>query len=154
MKGRSEKHNVAYAMLKLMMRYMEIDHKVQNFGTNVPIHHSEIHIISAIAESPGIHIRGLAEQIGVASASISETVRKLVNKELVRKEVSPNNQSRLSLFVTKKGELAHEEHRKYHKILEDMAQDELAAATDEQIAFINQFLGNLLVRLDGFEDKI
>lgn len=141
-------------MLKLVMRYMEIDHTVQNYGTNVPIYHSEIHIVSAIAENPGIHIRGLAELLGVANPSVSETVRKLEKKELVRKEVSPNNQSRLSLYVTKKGELAHEEHRKYHKVLEDMAEDELAGASDEQVAFVTGFLQNLLQRLDGFEEKI
>lgn len=150
----NDRKTVAYSMLNLMMRYMEIDQKVQNFGTNVSIYHSEIHIVSAIAEHPGIHIRGLAEQMGVASASISETVRKLEKKELIRKEVSPTNRSRLSLYVTKKGELAHEEHRRYHKILDDMTQEELMEASEEQVAFINEFLSHLLVRLEGFEDRI
>lgn len=141
-------------MLKLVMRYIEIDRRVQNFGTDVPIYHSEIHIVSAIAEHPGIHIKGLAEQMSVASASISEIVRKLHQKELVRKEVSPDNQSRLSLFLTKKGELAHEEHRKYHQMLEDMAERELAEASDEQVNFVTEFFTSLLDQLEGFEEKI
>lgn len=154
MQERNDRQKVAYTMLKLVMRYLEIDHTVRNFGTDVPIYHAEIHIVSAISQHPGIHIRGLAEEMGIASASVSETVRKLEKKGLVRKEVSPNNQSRLSLYVTKKGELAHKEHRKYHKMLEDMTENELATASNEQVAFVTSFLTNLLKGLEGFEEKI
>jgi DNA-binding MarR family transcriptional regulator len=154
MSDQTARRNVSYAILKLVMRYLELDKKVQNYGTNVPIYHAEVHVVSAIADNPGIHIRGLAEQLGMASASVSETVHKLEQKGLVRKEVSPANQSRLCLYVTTKGELAHEEHRKYHRLLEDMAEDELAGATDDQVRFVTEFLQHLLVRLTGFEEQI
>ena len=154
MHEKNHRQNVSYAVLKLVMRYIEIDHWVQNYGTDVPIYRSEIHIVSAVAENPGIHVRGLAELLKIATPSVSEAVRKLEKKGLIRKEVSPGNQSRLALYVTKKGELAHEEHRKYHKILETMAEEELAGASDEQVAFVTGFLQNLLKRLEGFEENI
>ena len=154
MREKNDRQNVSYAVLKLVMRYIEIDRAVRNYGTNVPIYRSEIHIVSAIAENPGIHVRGLAELLRIATPSVSEAVRKLEKKDLIRKEVSPGNQSRLALYVTKKGELAHAEHRKYHKILETMTEEELAGASDDQVAFVTGFLQNLLKRLEGFEEGI
>ncbi len=154
MKERSIRQQVSYSLLKLVMRYIDLDHQVQNFGTNVPIYNSEIHMVSAIAKNPGIHVRGLAEKLNISTPSVSEIVRKLEKKDLVRKEVSSGNQSRLALYVTTKGELAHEEHIKYHRILEDMVNEELAESSDEQAAFVNSFLQNLITKLDGFVDKI
>ena len=154
MEERNIRQGVSYSVLKLARRYMELDGCVHNYGTNVSIYHSEIHLVSAIARNPGIHVRGLAERMGVASASVSETVRKLEKKGLVRKEISPDNQSRLSLYLTKKGELAHEEHTRYHKILEHIVEDALSDASDAQVEFITTFFADLLKRMDGFEDMI
>lgn len=41
-----------------------------------------------------------------------------------------------------------------HRMLEDMAENELVNASDEQVNFITDFLQNLLKQLDGFEEKI
>lgn len=154
MKEHPDKQEVSYAILRLMTRYMQIDKKTQTYGTNVPIYHTEIHIVSAIAENPGIHVRGLAEYFRYSSASVSEVIRKLEKKNLVRKETYSKNRSRLSLYVTKKGELAHEEHQKYHRMLEAMVEEELDGLTNEQINSFISLLHNLYIKMEGFEDKI
>lgn len=45
-------------------------------------------------------------------------------------------------------------HRKHHKILETMAEEEPAGASDEQMVFVIHFPQNLLGRLEGFEENI
>lgn len=154
LKKRTNKQEVSYAMLRLITRYMEIDKKTQNYGTNVSIHHAEIHMVSAIAENPGIHVRGLAEHFNISSASVSELIRKLEKKNLIRRETDSSNLSRLSLHLTKKGELAHEEHMKYHRMLEEMVEDELNDFTDEQINSYINFFHKLTEKMEGYEDLI
>jgi DNA-binding MarR family transcriptional regulator len=63
--------------LKIIAGYEEFIKTARNYGTDVAIHYSEIHIISAIAKNPGIHISGLAAHFGYTRGSVSEIVGKL-----------------------------------------------------------------------------
>ena len=141
---------VSYSLLRLVVRYMELDKQMHRFGTDTPIYHSEIHLISAIAQNPDIHVRGLAEQLGVTSASVSEMINKLQKKGLVQKSTDKNNLSRLNLSLTDKGRLAHEEHMRYHEELNQIISAELAGASGEQVAFLHDFCDHMRERIDNF----
>lgn len=141
---------VTYGLINLVMRYIELDKQMHNFGTDVVIHHSEIHLISAIAINPDVHIRGLAEKMGITSASVSEMISKLQKKGLVQKNVDKDNLSRLRLSLTTKGQLAHEEHMRYHEELNRIVADELKGTSEEQIAFLHEFCDHIRERLSSF----
>lgn len=147
---REGKEAVPYSLLHLVMSYMNLDKKIRYYGTDTPISNSEIHIISAIADNPEIHIRGLAEKLGITSASVSEMISRMQKKGLVEKRIDKKNLSRLNLFLTEKGKLAHREHRKYHDELNRMVNDELEGVSAEQIAFLNSFLENMAKRMNDF----
>lgn len=142
---------VSYSLLSLVMRYMELDKQIRNFGTGTPIYHSEIHLISAIADNPDIHIRGLAERLGVTSASVSEMISKLQKKGLVQKDTDEGNLSRLKLTLTTEGRLAHKEHLRYHEELDRIIAAELADVPDEQVAFLKAFCDHVRERMDKFK---
>lgn len=144
------KEAVPYSLLHLVTSYVELDKKIRYYGTDVPIYNSEIHLISAIANNPEIHIRGLAEKFGITSASVSEMISKMQKKGLVEKHIDKDNLSRIKLSLTEKGMLAHREHRKYHDELNCMVGDELNGASEEQIEFLNFFLGNMARRMNEF----
>lgn len=148
----SKTRHVSVVLLDLKTRYAEIEKVVRNFGTNVSIHKAEIYVVSAIASSPGIHVRGLAELLEITSASASEIVQKLEKKGLVYKKTDVNNLSRFLLYLTKKGEFAHEEHMRYHQILYAMIEDELTNASEEQLDFLVTFLSGLASRFEGIEE--
>lgn len=147
---RSGTESVSYSLLRLVMRYMELDKQMRNFGTDSPIYHSEIHLISEIAKNPDIHIRGLAEQLGITSASVSEMISKLQKKGLVQKSTDKRNLSRLNLSLTDKGRLAHEEHVRYHEELNQMIAAELKDASSDQIAFLHEFCDRMRERIMNF----
>ncbi|NLG02416.1 MAG: MarR family transcriptional regulator [Clostridia bacterium] len=142
---------VPYSMLKLIMRYLELDRKTQYYGTDKPIYYSEIHMISAIAQKPDINVKGLAEEFKITSASVSEMLTKLNKKGMVNKAVDKNHPVSLKLSLTEKGKRAHEEHMRYHSKLEQMVIEELSDASDEQIQTIVDFLNHMRNRLDEFE---
>lgn len=142
--------SVSYSLLRLIMRYIELDKQIHSFGTDTPIYHAEIHLISTIANNPNIHVKGLAERLGITSASASEMISKLKKKGLVQKSTDSDNLSRLKLSLTTKGQLAHEEHLRYHDELNRIITEELQGATEEQFAFLHDFFDGVRIRLDDF----
>ena len=108
----------------------------------VPVFHAEI------------HIRGLAEQLGITSASVSEMISKLQRKGLVQKSADKNNLSRLKLSLTAMGQLAHEEHMRYHNELNQIIAAELKDVSPEQISFLHDFFDNIRGRIDYFQFQV
>jgi DNA-binding MarR family transcriptional regulator len=141
------KEQINVALLHLMMEFVRLDRMTQQYGTDTPIHHAEIHALASIVENPGVHIGGLAEKLGGAKASASELVKKLERKGLVRKETNADNLSKLSLFPTDKGEKAQETHARYHATLNNSVFEELSGATETELDFLSEFLVSLTKKL-------
>lgn len=142
---------IPYSMLKLIMCYLELDSKIQYYGTDIPIYRSEIHLISAIAKKPDINVKGLAEEFKITSASVSEMLTKLQRKGMIDKTFDKNYRVGLKLTLTEKGKKAHDEHMRYHTNLNQMVIDELSTASHEQTETILSFLNSMCKRLEEFD---
>ena len=153
-KIKNNKHKIAYESLEMAFALMELDKKTRYYGTDVPIFHSEIHVIKAIAEHPCIHVGGLADILGVTKGAASEILKKLEWKALVKKEVDDLNLSRYSLSLTEKGEKAHKNHMHYHDILNGMVEDELQNATEAEQEFLLNFFSTMVNRVENFDENI
>lgn len=149
----NNKHQIAYNSLYLALALVDLDKKTRYYGTDVPIFHSEIHVIMAIAEHPGIHVGGLAEILGVTKGAVSEILKKLERKALVIKEVDDLNLSRYSLSLTEKGKKAHSNHMYYHSILNSMVEDELQNASGHELEFLSNFLSSLINKVKMFNEN-
>lgn len=149
----NNKHEIAYNSLNLAVALTDLDKKTRYFGTDVPIFHSEIHIIKVIAENPGIHVGGLAEILGVTKGSVSEILKKLERKDLVIKEIDDLNLSRYSLSLTEKGKKAHNNHMLYHSIVNNMVEDELKNASEHELEFLSNFLSTLIDKVKFFNEN-
>lgn len=149
----NSKNKIAYTSLQLALALVDLDKKTRYFGTDVPIFYSEIHVIMAIAQHPGIHVGGLAEILGVTKGAVSEILKKLERKALVIKEVDDLNLSRYSLSLTEKGKKAHGNHMHYHDILNDMVEDELQNASEQELEFLSNFLMSLINRVKLFNEN-
>jgi DNA-binding MarR family transcriptional regulator len=151
---KNNKHKIAYESLDLAFALMELDKKTRYYGTDVPIFHSEIHVIKAIAEHPGIHVGGLADILEVTKGAVSEIIKKLERKALIIKEVDELNLSRYSLSLSEKGEKAHKIHMHYHAILNGVVENELQNATESELNFLSSFLLSLKSRVENFDENI
>ena len=145
-----EMSTISHGLLHFVMSYTDLEKKARCYETDVPIYNSEIHLISAIAQNPEIHIRGLAEKFGITSASVSEMIKKMQKKGLVEKRVDKENHSRIQITLTEKGKLAHRVHRRYHEELDQMVEEELKEASEETIEFLDLFLKNMTRRIEEF----
>ncbi|MDP4145508.1 MAG: MarR family transcriptional regulator [Bacillota bacterium] len=148
-----KKAKISYHLLELIEKVLEIDKKTRYYGTDTPLFHSEIHMIKAIKENEGIHITGLAEKLGVTKGAVSQVTIKLQKKGLIIKERDINNYSKFLLKLTPMGEVAYNNHLKFHQDIDQMLADILSDESEEKINFLKDFLITLEHKLDIFEDK-
>lgn len=106
---------ISELLLDTICKFDERDSKERNFGTDVNIHHSEIHMIKFIKENTNLHISAIARKLGITRGAVSQTINRLQKKGLITKEMNEVNNSKLIVKLTHKGESAYLNHENYHK---------------------------------------
>jgi DNA-binding MarR family transcriptional regulator len=88
--------------LKILHLYSVIGRKPKDYGTGDLLYFTEIHTITMVGKNREINMTRLAEIMGVTKGAISQTIRKLVNKNLILKS-NINNKKEVNLKLSKKG---------------------------------------------------
>lgn len=148
------KTKISYALLRLVMHVYDINNKTRDYGTDVPLHEAEIHVIKAVRESEGASVTALAQRLGVTKGAVSQILQKLVAKGMVHKETDAENLSRLVLTVTDQGETAYQNHRLLHQKFDAYVEEAALTATEDERAFLLRFLVSLEEGLVSFEERL
>lgn len=144
---------ISRALLGIVTRFNEFERQCCKYGTDVDIHMAEINTIMAIHNHEGIHVGGLAECLGVTKGSVSELLRRLERKGLAYKAKDPLKMTRLNVFLTEKGKVAHRTHMGFHSQLDNLVDEVMQPRTPEELARFVGFLEELLKRLNTTEAK-
>ncbi len=88
--------------LKILNLYSVINRKPKDYGTGDLLYFTEIHTISMVGKNREINMTRLAEIMGVTRGAISQTIRKLVAKNLIIKS-NLRNRKEVSLKLSEKG---------------------------------------------------
>lgn len=147
---RLRKNHICFALLSLVNQFYMLERQCRNFGTDVEIHLAEIQMIMTIHNAQGIHVNGLAEKLGITKGSVSEMLRKLERKGLVRKEKDPLKMTRLNIYLTDKGLLAHQNHICLHQKLDNLVLEAAAEHGPELLKSFTSLLNDILMRLAAF----
>jgi Transcriptional regulators len=99
---------------RMIHKYNQKENVKQDYGVDVSLTQTEIHIIAAIGEEPGIGVKKLAHKKGVTDGAVSQMIRKLVSKRLVTKQISKESEAKIELSLTDKGIQCYKVHQKYH----------------------------------------
>jgi DNA-binding MarR family transcriptional regulator len=145
---------ISYSLLRVVYKFLEIDKETSYYGTDVPLFCSEVHMLKAIKQNEGIHVTGLANIQKVTKGAVSQMIMKLEKKGLIRKEKDINNQSKLVLKLTDKGELACSNHEKFHENIDVMVNEIVKDASEENIRFFKDTLVTLENKLELLEKEI
>ncbi|MBU3217195.1 MarR family transcriptional regulator (plasmid) [Clostridium estertheticum] len=145
------KLKISYTFLRLVTKFSEIDKQTSYYGTDKQLFYAEIHMIKAIKENEGIHVTGIAEKLGVTKGAVSQITMKLQKKGMIIKEIDPYNLSKLILRLTPKGEIAHIHHEKIHQEFDNIVNEVLKDASEEQEGFLKKFLNSLEEKIDTFD---
>jgi DNA-binding MarR family transcriptional regulator len=88
--------------LKILHLYSVINRKPKDYGTGDLLFFTELHTISVVGKNREINMTKLADLMGVTRGAISQTIRKLVSKELIIKSKTTNRKE-VNLRLSEKG---------------------------------------------------
>lgn len=102
--------------LKILHLYSVISRKPKDYGTGDLLYFTEIHTITMVGRNKEINMTRLAEMMGVTRGAISQTIRKLVNKNLILKSNSTNKKE-FNLKLSEKGDVVYKRQKSFQKEL-------------------------------------
>jgi DNA-binding MarR family transcriptional regulator len=114
--------------------------KSRKFSTDVDIYRSEIHIIDLIGNYSNLHVSEIARKFGVTKGAISQTLKKLERKGLVKKHLDETNNTRLLVCLTDKGEKAYINHKLDHNNMDKDMFSYLEGLDENQLDIIIAFI--------------
>lgn len=147
------KHKISYLFLEVVNRLMEIDKKTRYYGTDKPLFYAEIHMLKAIKENEGVHITGLAQNLGVTKGAVSQMLFKLEKKGFITKGRDLDNQCKFLIKLTSKGEIAHENHLRLHERFDEMVGGILSMKSEGEREFLKNFFIEFSKELHDFEEN-
>ena len=108
---------MAWQMERIIHKYSQYEKRPQVYCKDIMLTQPEIHTIAIVGDHEGINVTQLAAMRGITKGAASQMVYKLVDKGLIKKQVSAESDAAVSLFLTKKGQQARKEHRKLHETM-------------------------------------
>lgn len=135
-----ENNQISELLLDVICEFYENDRKARTFGTDTELYHSEIHMLQCIMEHPGLHISGIARELGITRGAASQTAKRLERKEMIMKEASPDDSKKIVMQLTQKGETACLHHKQAHEKYRILISQILADSETEQLQFLKEFL--------------
>jgi DNA-binding MarR family transcriptional regulator len=124
-----------------------------SFGTGVLMHTREIHTVQAIGHHPGINVTKLAEHTGVTKGAVSQTLKKLIKKGLVRKTHAPGNDKEVVLELTDIGWIGFRNHEKFHMDTLDIAREYYGDKLKSKLERINSAVDDIYKMLNEYEKR-
>jgi DNA-binding MarR family transcriptional regulator len=141
---------ISTLMLESVFYFERIHNEIRKFGTDTELYGAEITMISAIEENEGIHVIGLADNLGITRSAASQTLTRLKRKGMIEKCTDPENQSRLIIKLSPKGKIVYRNHIECHKELEKLIALCLRGKSDAETDSIVDFLESVY---KGFTER-
>jgi DNA-binding MarR family transcriptional regulator len=100
----SELQQLIDLFLKILHLYSVINRKPRDYGTGDLLYFNELHTITVIARNEEVNMTKLAEIMGVTRGAISQTITRLVHKNLIVR-TNITNRKEVNLKLSKKGRM-------------------------------------------------
>ena len=100
--------------LKILHLYSVIGRKPKDYGTGDLLYFTELHTITVVAKNKEVNMTELAEIMGVTRGAISQTIRKLVAKNLILKS-NITNRKEVNLKLSEKGLVVYSAQASFQK---------------------------------------
>lgn len=104
------------------------------------IYNSEICMLMIISKNPGISITNIAKLAEMTKGTVSEIVKKLENKNLVKKAQASDNASKIAINLTSEGQKVIDFHNKIHEEMDMGLKKDFEKLSEENIKIIGELL--------------
>jgi len=136
--------------LRIVNKFRRLEKLPADYGSGHPLFPAEIHTVELIGRNPGIAVTEVAKRQGVTKGAVSQVVKKLDEKGLVRKCKSLDNEKSILLILTERGKLAVEGHQRFHAKNDQEMLTELLGMSEDQLATLERFEELLEKTLDEY----
>jgi len=133
----------------VLNKFTTLEKMPRDFGTGGDkLFPSEIHVVQAIGENPGMNMTGLAAVLGISKPAITQIIGKVMKKELVERCRGRENQKEVLLSLTKRGQIAFREHRNYHARMDGEIIKRFQRLTSREHDFLTDLFRDMAVYFD------
>lgn len=125
----------ANELYQFIICYYEYMNEFRDYdGSGELVSMVEIHVLTIIADQPGITVSQLAKSWGTTKGAISQNLKKLEKKELIFRQKESGNAKTVHIYPTEKGERLSTAHKTYdnadilqtqHELLKSCTVDEI-----------------------------
>lgn len=128
---------------RIMTQLQKLDRSPKKFGTDTFLSHSEIHLVEIVGNNPGSSVSDIARLLGITKGAVSQNLKKLEAKNITVKDADSANYSRSIVSLTSKGNLAFNEHKKWHETMDGGFINYLETLEDNELDTISNFMGKV-----------
>lgn len=137
----SEILNQIYIAHKFLQK---LETEPRNYGTGDILYPTDIHTIVAIYENPGCSLTSLAQKLTVSKAAVSKFTKKLCSLNYIIKNESLNHGKMVQFYLSEKGSLAVQSHKKFEKKAFGPLRKVIDNRTENEQEIILSFLSDLI----------
>ena len=147
-------HDFKETFLRIINKFKVLEKIPIDHGTGDLLYASEINTLEIIGDSPGINLTQLAQKKGVTKSAVSQIVTKLVNKQLVIRNQSPDHEMVFFLELTDTGKIAFKNHEKFHEKYDSPMIEKLLGMRNEQLDLVVGTFKMLEKTIDSYLDDL
>ena len=134
-------HTIHDRFRQVMKLAIALEQTPRPFGTDELLTATEIHLVEIIGENgESLSVTDLAGLLGITKGAVSQTLKKLENKDLTMKHPDPENNSRAIVGLTTKGKTAFYAHRHWHETMDGGFKKYFENLNQDRIDFVVEFL--------------
>jgi DNA-binding MarR family transcriptional regulator len=121
--------------IRAVAKYIALEKIPVKLGTKHPLYHSERHMIDKIGDHPGMNVTEFANISGVTKGAISQVVKKLEKKGVVKRYKKGDNDKEVLLELTREGLKLYEKHKQVNEETIKPLYNELSKYSDDKVKF-------------------
>jgi len=135
--------------IRSVRKYNALEKIPVKVGSQLDLYHSERHMLDEIGLNPAMNVTDFANALGVTKGAVSQVVKKLERKGVVRRYKKENSEKEVLIELTETGRAIYLEHRRTNEETIKPLLRELENHPDDKV----QFLVEMFRWIDGFLDR-
>ncbi len=135
--------------IRAVRKYNALERIPVKSDTRHHLYHSERHMLDTIGDNPAMNVTDFARALGVTKGAVSQVVRKLEDKGVVKRYKSGTNEKEIFLELTDAGIDIYLKHKKTNEEIIRPLIRELNKHSVDKV----QFLIDMFEWIDGFLDQ-
>ncbi len=122
--------------IRLANKYRSLEKIPVDYGAGHRLYHSERHMLDQIGDNPEMNITEFAHFVGVTKGAVSQVVKKLEGKGVVRRYKQIVNEKEVFIELTDQGRDIYKRHKKVNEESIAPLYEELRKYSDDKVYFL------------------